>query len=561
MRSFTSVAIGVALLAAVSFGTAPRAAAQTPLSEAFDYTLTDAYVSDGVSGVSYFSSCCEEPSCGCGEPSCCCDEPSCCCDEPSCGCDEPSCCCGEPSCGCDAGCCGDACGCGDSCGCGCASCKKKAKGNPCAGSHKGLFYANDFSYLKDPCYCGNCLGDCMKLNDTCCGTLDVGGQLRFRYHSEHGMGHPGQLGFQDTDENFLLTRLRLYTNWKMNEWARFYCEGIFADVGSNDNYVPRPIDRNHGDLLNCFFDVAMTDSTTVRVGRQELLYGAQRQISPLDWANTRRTFEGIRVLHKSGDLSVDAFYTNFVPVNATQFDEADYDVSFYGVYSTLVSGPNTFDAYYIGYDNQTAGTPVTTDFSIHTFGGRIAGGSGAWLWDMEAAYQTGRQSGLGLDHRAGMCTCGVGRKLDMKWSPTVWMYYDYASGNDGDGGAFNRYNQLFPLAHKYLGFADFFARSNISSPNCLVTMKPTDKWSLLFWYYYIGAAVDSDIVPGVATNTAPIQNTTSDDLAHELDIIASRTLGPRSNILFGYSNVWAGNKIVNPLSDANFFYTQWELNF
>ena len=31
--------------------------------------------------------------------------------------------------------------------------------NPCATSHKGLFYANDCSYLNGPCYQGNCLGD------------------------------------------------------------------------------------------------------------------------------------------------------------------------------------------------------------------------------------------------------------------------------------------------------------------------------------------------------------------------------------------------------------------
>ncbi|MEM9186325.1 MAG: alginate export family protein [Planctomycetota bacterium] len=541
MRSLTSVAAGVAMLAAASFGAAPRAAAdddiQMPISDAFNYSLTEelAEAADtGVAGVSYMASC------GC-EPSC-----------------EAPCDCG------DAGC-GDDVGCGDCCG------AKAAKKNPCAGSHKGLFYANDFSYLNDPCYNGCCLGDCLKQMDVCgCGPggkgkLDIGGQLRLRFHSEQGMGHPGQLGFQDTDEEFLLSRLRLYTNYKINDWARFYAEGIFADAASNDQYVPRPIDRNYGDFLNLFFDVKLTDSTTVRVGRQELLYSSQRHISPLDWANTRRTFEGIRVLYKKGDWAVDGFYTNFVPVVANDFDEADYDRSFYGLYSTYTGAKNTtYDLFYIGFDDERAlgsAAAGSRDFSVHTFGTRAFGGAGQWVWDLEAAYQTGRQSGLGLDHRAGMCTLGIGRKLDCKWSPTVWFYYDYASGNDGDGGAFNRYNQLFPLAHKYLGFADFIALSNVSSPNMLVTMKPSSKWNLLFWYYYLGAAVDTDIIPGVASNTAPIQNTTSDDWGHELDIIAKRTLGPRSNILFGYSNVWAGDKIINPLSDAQFYYTQWELNF
>ena len=84
------------------------------------------------------------------------------CAEPSCGCEDPSCGCEEPTCGCgDDACCGDACGCGDLCGDGCCGpcgAKKPAKPSPCVTSHKGLFYANDFSYLKDPCYNGSLPG-------------------------------------------------------------------------------------------------------------------------------------------------------------------------------------------------------------------------------------------------------------------------------------------------------------------------------------------------------------------------------------------------------------------
>ena len=35
--------------------------------------------------------------------------------------------------------------------CACQASKPKPA-NPCATSHKGLFYNNDFSYLEDPCY-------------------------------------------------------------------------------------------------------------------------------------------------------------------------------------------------------------------------------------------------------------------------------------------------------------------------------------------------------------------------------------------------------------------------
>ncbi|MGI9427822.1 MAG: hypothetical protein ACR2NM_04145, partial [Bythopirellula sp.] len=104
------------------------------------------------------------------------------------------------------------CSCVKSCGPGAG---KKAKPNPAATSHKGLFYANDFGYLNDPGYGDAFLGDALKLMPLAegdWGTLDVGGQIRLRYHSEVGMGREGAANvprFQDTNNDFLLSRVRL----------------------------------------------------------------------------------------------------------------------------------------------------------------------------------------------------------------------------------------------------------------------------------------------------------------------------------------------------------------
>jgi hypothetical protein len=430
-----------------------------------------------------------------------------------------------------------------------------------------VFFDNDFSYLKDPNYDGCCFGDNLKLmplgNCGEFGTLDIGGQLRLRYHHEEGMAQtPGLTRFQNNSNDFLLTRLRLYTNWKMNDWMRFYAEGIYSGLDATNDYVPRGIDENYGDLQNIFVDLKLTDTTTVRLGRQELMYGGQRLVSPLDWSNTRRRFEGINVLYRRGDWAVDSFYTNFVPPVATQFDEADYDESFYGMYSVYSGLENaTVDFYYLGYDNQTTATPIATDFSLHTFGVRLNGSYADWLYELEGAPQFGRQSGLALDQSAGFATAGVGRKIkQMPWGTTVWLYYDYASGNNM-GGDFNRFNQLFPLGHKYLGFTDSTARENIESPNILVTMQPTAKINLLLWYYHFMANQDTDIVPSLGGT--PAQSNASKDWGDELNLVATYSISPRSQIAFSWSHFWAGNKITPPAgkSDADFFYTQWTLNF
>ena len=479
-----------------------------------------------------------------------------------------SCC--EPSCGSE-GCCGecggDACSCGDGVGCGAGVGKKKAKGNPCAKSHKGLFYANDFSYLNKPgyndhCQGGSCLGDALKLMPVgqCgeWGTLDVGGQLRLRYHNEVGMGREGAAGtprFQDTENDFLLTRLRLYSNWKINDRVRVYAEGIYADATDDGgDYFARGIDENRGDLLNLFVDLKLTDNVTARLGRQELLYGAQRLVSPLDWANTRRTFDGAKIMYKEGDLAVDSFYTYFVPVDVDDFDESGDNQAFYGTYATYTGYENfDVDAYYLGYENDNA----TADYSLHTLGLRLNGSTcRGWLWEVEGGPQFGEQNGLGLDHSASFATVGLGRKLkSLPGDATLWCYYDYASGH-APGGDFNGFNQQFPLAHKYFGFIDAVQRSNIESPNVLLTMKPAENWNLLLWYWHFMSDTGAP-VPSLGNTAA---QTDSKELGDELDIVIKRTLSPRSNVLFGWSHFWRGDKIIGT-TDADFVYGQYTLNF
>jgi len=436
----------------------------------------------------------------------------------------------------------------------------KPKKNPAAGAHKVLFYMNDFSYLKDGYTGPTYLGDGLKNMTLGNGTLDIGGQVRTRYHSEQGMGQTaGFTRFQDTDNQFGLLRTRLYADWKATDRLRFYAEGIYADtINADDQYIPRGIDRNYGDFLNLFADVKLFDSTTVRIGRQELLLGAQRYVSPLDWANTRRTFSGVRTMSKFNDWKLDTFYTQFVPPVRNEFDRPNEDLDFYGAYATYTGWEkDTLEMYYLGFNND-AGPGGT--FSLDTFGTRVFGSRGDWLYEVEGSAQSGSQNALGQDHQAYAGTFGLGRKLsNVGWKPQLWFFYDIATGNDAaTADTFERHNQLFPLAHKYLGFIDALARSNVSSPNVRLALNPTDKLSFLFWYYNFQAVEASDIIPSIGGT--PAQSTTSKDFGNELDFIATYKLTPRSNILFGYSHFWAGDRIING-NDADFTYVQFTRNF
>lgn len=447
--------------------------------------------------------------------------------------------------------------------CGCKLCQKKKAGkpSPCAGSHKTLFYANDFSYLGKKDNATSCLGDGLKDRKVGpCGKLSLGGQMRWRYHSERGLGQQaGFTRFQDTDNHFGLGRLRLYADWKVNNNLRFFAEGIYADViRGNDEYVNRGIDSNRGDFLNLFADVKLTESTSVRIGRQELLFGSQRLISPLDWSNTRRRFDGFRTMSKFDNFKLDTFYTQFVPAQPTDFDTPNEDLHFWGAYATLTELENkTLDLYYIGLNNNQGPTGVE---AVHTFGSRLEGKTqNNLLYELEGSVQSGSRDLTDQSLAAWAVTGGVGYKFaERKWKPTLWFFYDYATGDDPTSGNFTRFNDLFPLGHKYLGFIDAVQRRNILSPNVRLAMSPTKKLSLLLWYYNFQSAEDGDQI--LSLGGTPAQDTSSSDFGNELDFVATYKVNARNTALVGYSHFWRGDRIVGD-TDGDFLYLQWTTNF
>jgi hypothetical protein len=355
-------------------------------------------------------------------------------------------------------------------------------------------------------------------------------------------------------------------NAKYSDWFRFY--GEYIDAESNyERYPPRQIEVNRSDVLNLFTDTRVFDGDDgdlwFRIGRQELLYGSERLVSPLDWANTRRTFEGFKFMWQSTDWNVDFFATRPVIVNPRQFDSPSYGQEFFGAWGTYKAVPaQTIDLFAIQFDNSSG----ANNFKYTTLGGRWLGSEDAWLYELEGGVQFGDNTD-GSGHGAGFMTGGLGHKwADRDWQPTLWAYYDWASGGN-QLGAGEGFNHLFPLAHRYLGFMDLFGRSNIQSPNVQLALQPHQKLKLLAWYYYLFLDTANDTPYNVNMSPfQPLSRPASRDLGHELDLLATFTLSPRSEILLGYSHFFSGRYYRDTpglpyRGDADFYYTQYHWNF
>jgi hypothetical protein len=356
------------------------------------------------------------------------------------------------------------------------------------------------------------------------------------------------------DNNYQLTRERFYADLWYGDRFRLYAEFIQAD-SFNQDLTPLPIDRNYSDLLNLFVDVKLLDFDDhplyFRGGRQELLYGSQRLISPLDWANTRRTFQGGKLFYRGDKLDVDAFVVQPVIPDVTRFDSVDNQQVFSGFWTTYrPRQAQTIDAYYLNLDNQN---PVAVGrggqrggLNVSTFGGRYSGNDNNWLWDFEAMLQFGgyaNQQTLAKAYTAGF---GYHFKC-VPTTPQFWVYYDYASGDPspGVGNTHHTFNQLFPFGHYYFGYIDVVGRQNINDFNAQLSFYPT-KW-LTTWVQYHVFRLDSPFdalynAAGVAIRRDPTGRAGT-DVGDELDLVTNFHIDKHQDILIGYSHLWAGDFI------------------
>ena len=75
-------------------------------------------------------------------------------------------------------------------------------------------------------------------------------------------------------------------------------------------------------------------SAMVRVGRQELVYGAQKRlVSPSDWSNVRRSFDGAKVSVSFPNDTLELFVARPVTIVANRVDGDDDHTTFSGIYN------------------------------------------------------------------------------------------------------------------------------------------------------------------------------------------------------------------------------------
>ncbi len=416
----------------------------------------------------------------------------------------------------------------------------------------------DFRYMEKPGFEKDVFDPVKRIHLGSDWLLSFGGSFWFRNMRESGSRlEPG-------DNTYNLIRTRLHADLWYRDQVRLFAEGIDARSFSQEKN-PLGIDVNHTDMLNLFADIKIANvkdgQAYVRVGRQELLYGSQRLISTLDWANTRRTFQGVKTFWRSPKLDLDAFWVR--PMNISQqsrinFDNWDENRDFYGLWATYKPQRGHFaDLYFLSLDDSRtkAIAPKFNNITggvVHTVGSRYAGNYNQFLYELEGMYQFGRSinnSGASTDISAGAVASGVGYQFSqLPMNPQLWLRYDYASGDkNSNDGQNNTFNQLFPFGHYYMGFLDRVGRQNIHDFNAQFTLHPQPWFTFIAQYHRFFLANSHDALYNAA-GVGYRRDATGQagrDVGDELDLRFNIHVNRHQDVLLGYSKLWAGDFIKN----------------
>jgi hypothetical protein len=344
------------------------------------------------------------------------------------------------------------------------------------------------------------------------------GQLRFRYEYFDPFTYTAAGVSQADDYVLMRTRLgalftlhpRLSARFQIQDSRIWGEEGVNTPanpVGSVTSSTDRiDIHQAYIDLTGLLESAVGPETLSLRVGRQELSYGDQRLISPLDWSNVARAWDAVKLSieppEAPGGLAVDVFASIIRDTasartgggpDPAQVDEVGDKQGFYGAYAMFedirladgwtwetadrkvvpVLAPHQLDLYALYRDLAdgafTAEDGQTGDVQELTLGTRVAGklfrdeaGRG-FDWSGEIASQLGDFAGDDISAYGYAVTAGytfVVQPLDAT-KVRLGAEYDYGSGdsdpNDGDHETFD---PLFPFGHYYQGIQDTFSWKN-----------------------------------------------------------------------------------------------------
>ena len=348
---------------------------------------------------------------------------------------------------------------------------------------------------------------------------------------------------------------------------------------------------------------------TVKLGRQELVYGDQRLVGSALWLNTPHTFDAVKVRYQDPSFGVDLFASNLVYTRSDHFNQSNSQDTLSGVYCDFpaLSKNNVVEAYLLA--RNVARGIVTDNWSlvpapfrfaapqdIYTLGYRTKskpGTLGPWDYGIEAMWQFGDRTAV------FPATPVAAAKVAPRLNQSAWAFvlqggYTWTaspgkprvalivSGASGDGNPTDKnsgtFQNLLPSNHGLYGAMDLSSLQNIVDYRLSATAKPSATTSLAldvhqqflettndYWYNVAGVPRNT---PGATPGSGRgfgLNPTYSSNLGQEVDCIAGWTVTRGLLLEAGAGHFIRGAYVKESFQsvgskDANYVYIQATLN-
>ena len=455
-------------------------------------------------------------------------------------------------------------------------------------------YNEDYSFLADPSQRTDPLDFLKYISFGDAGYLSFGGEARERFESytnetfNSTFPTPERTVAERKDDNsYFLQRYLFHADYHPNDSLR-----VFGQLQSSlecGRYNPRVTDRDAIDLHQIFVDlkaeIGHERLLALRLGRQEMSFGAERLVGVREGPNDRRAFDAVRLSYKQRGLTLDTFISSPVEVDPGQFDDQNVrSVLFWGTYVTIPcprwSGLK-LDFYYLGLRKPsglfvganvpnklpvppvyaqsfpTRGRPTFPREERHTLGTRLAGTVGNWDLNNEALYQFG-QFGSGDIHAFWIAVDNGYTFKSLRFQPRLGLRAGIASGDkDPNSSDLETMNPLF-VRGNYFSEAGLLAPENLMGFGPSVRIKPDRTWSaelgcVTLWRECLGDSIYRP--PGIPI--FPANKDLGRYVGTELILGTAWQATPHIGVAAAYSHFFAGDFINQNNGDDADFCALW----
>ncbi|CAM2009038.1 alginate export family protein [Acanthopleuribacter pedis] len=393
----------------------------------------------------------------------------------------------------------------------------------------------------------------------------LGMDLRLRWEDKQ------DFNFRGGDQSYLLTRLRLHGAYHFSANAQAFVEIQDARVHEEDRFGTPPL--NEDAVPNIFadeFDIHQAyiqfgvGNGKVKIGRQKFNFADKRMVASLEWANTARVFDAVRLTFGGKDTRRwDVWASQPVTVNPNDPNDWQrvgnryFDSRFYGVMfrDPLSIQDGAYELFLMHRDNSEFGDAV-----FHA-GARLTKKFGKLSVDAQAHQQFGDWNDG--DHKATAYALLGKYTTENDFFKNIALGYLSASGDDNFAdGDHETFDNLYPLNHAYYGFMDFFGWQNMSNLELIFSGQafPNGTWRVALHRFTINEPEsDAWYNAGLGRFGNPVAGARDDHAGDEIDFtLVFPIWEKRIKMLLGYSLFQAGDYVSERGGDqdARFWYAQ-----